>query len=129
MEREEMEKRRLDAAVLFAANWNRSMVERYMRVSRTTAHRWHHAYLCGGDGALKSRKPTGRPRFLSLASIADLLRAKFGDGRFTTTSIADDIHHHLGVRYDPDHVCRLLHRIGMVRKDSRWVFEGNRQCR
>src|SRR5947208_2935550 len=113
--RDEMERRRLEAAQDLQSGISQSDVARKFGVSRTTASRWHRALSQKGFDSLKKRRATGRPSRLTpeqLARIPELVaegatRHGFPDDRWTTVRLAAVIEDHFGVRYDHDHVGRL----------------------
>ena len=90
-------------------------------VSRTTASRWHNALLHKGVDSLKKRRATGRPSRLTADQLSEIARI-FAEGprahglessRWTTGRLAVAIENHFGVRYDEDHVGRLMHKLGL----------------
>ena len=125
--RDEMESRRLLAAQDLQNGLSQSKVARKYGVSRTTASRWHRALSRTGVEALRKRRAPGRPSRLNpvqLAAVADLFRggpraAGLDSDRWTTTRFAAAIQVHFAIRYDPDHVGRIMHRLGL--RDSRHV--------
>ena len=131
--RDEMESRRLMAAQELQSGLSQSQVARKFGVSRTTASRWHRA-LNGDNGveALRKRRAPGRPSRLSadqLHGVSDIYQAGprvagFDSDRWTTMRFAEAIYMRFNVRYDPDHVGRIMHRLGLRdRKRSRRVAE------
>jgi len=129
--RDEMESRRLMAAQDLQSGLSQSQVARKFGVSRTTASRWHRA-LNNGVEALRKRRAPGRPSRLStdqLHGVAEVYQAGaraagFENDRWTTIRFAEAIHARFGVRYDPDHVGRIMHRLGLRdRKRARHVAE------
>jgi len=130
--RDEMESRRLMAAQDLQSGLSQSQVARKFGVSRTTASRWHRALDGNGVEALRKRRAPGRPSRLSgdqLHGVADIYQAGpraagFDSDRWTTVRFADAIHARFNVRYDPDHVGRIMHRLGLRdRKRTRRVAE------
>jgi putative transposase len=130
--RDEMESRRLMAAEELQSGLSQSQVARKFGVSRTTASRWHRALNGKGVEALRKRRAPGRPSRLStdqLHLVADLHQAGpraagYDSDRWTTMRFADAIQARFGVRYDPDHVGRIMHRLGLRdRKRPRRVAE------
>jgi putative transposase len=119
--RDEMESRRLMAAEELQSGLSQSQVARKFGVSRTTASRWHRALNGKGVEALRKRRAPGRPSRLStdqLNLVAELCKAGpraagYDSDRWTTMRFADAIHARFGVRYDPDHVGRIMHRLGL----------------
>lgn len=119
--RDEMESRRLLAADDLQRGLSQSQVARKFGVSRTTASRWHRALSGRGVDALRKRRAPGRPSRLNseqLRAVAEVYQAGpraagFDSERWTTARFADAIHVKFGVRYDPDHVGRIMHRLGL----------------
>ena len=119
--RDEMESRRLLAADDLQRGLSQSQVARKFGVSRTTASRWHRALSGRGVEALRKRRAPGRPSRLNaeqLRAVAEVYQAGpraagFDSERWTTARFADAIHARFGVRYDPDHVGRIMHRLGL----------------
>lgn len=122
-----MEQRRLAAATDLTNGMSQSRVARKFGVSRTTASRWHRALSLSGAESLKKRKATGRPCRLNkdqLSVIPELFAqgpAAFGftDNRWTTARLAVVIEQRFAVKYDHDHVGRLMHKLGLRESDSR----------
>lgn len=121
LNRDEMERRRLDAAGELLQGISQSKVARKYGVSRTTASRWHRALSDKGAEALKKRRATGRPprltadQFRQIPQIHSLGASHFGfpDDRWTTVRLATAIEKTFGVRYDNDHVGRLMSKLGL----------------
>lgn len=121
LSRDDLERRRLDAAQELLRGVSQSKVARRFGVSRTTASRWHRALWGGGTEALKKRRATGRPSRLTTeqrARIVELfhkgaLTYGFPKDRWTTARLGTVIEAEFGVRYDPDHVGRLMHKLGL----------------
>src|SRR5664279_1639626 len=119
--RDEMESRRLLAAQDLQTGLSQSQVARKFGVSRTTASRWRRALSGKGVEALRKRRASGRPSRLSaeqLSGAAEIYRsgpraAGFESDRWTTMRFAEAIQRRFGVRYDPDHVGRIMHRLGL----------------
>jgi len=119
--RDEMESRRLLAAEDLQRGLTQSRVARKFGVSRTTASRWNRALSGKGVEALRKRRAPGRPNRLNpeqLRSVTEIYRtgsraAGFDRDRWTTASFAEAIFARFGVRYDPDHVGRIMHRLGL----------------
>src|ERR1700724_3995466 len=65
LNRDEMEKRRLEAVQDLQRGLTQSSVARKFCVSRTTASRWNRALQQKGVEALRKRRATGRPSRLS----------------------------------------------------------------
>ena len=119
--RDEMESRRLLAAQDLQRGLSQSQVARKFGVSRTTASRWYRSLSGKGLESLRKRRAPGRPSRLApdqLHAIAEVYRtgaraAGFEADRWTTARFADAIFVRFGVRYDPDHVGRIMHRLGL----------------
>lgn len=126
--REEMEARRLAAAKDLLNGASQSHVARRYGVSRTTASRWHRSIVIKGVESLQKRRATGRPSRLT-ADQADTIRQIYFDGalahgfstnRWTTSKLAVAIEQRFGIRYDQDHVGRLMHKLGL--RERRFVY-------
>src|SRR6476659_2425941 len=65
LNRDEMEKRRLEAVQDLLRGLTQSSVARKFGVSRTTASRWNRALQQNGVDSLRKRRATGRPSRLS----------------------------------------------------------------
>jgi putative transposase len=119
--RDEMESRRLLAAQDLQGGLSQSQVARKFGVSRTTVSRWCRALSGSGVEGLRKRRAPGRPSRLTLdqlKGVAEIYQAGpraagFETDRWTTARFADAICSRFGVRYDPDHVGRIMHRLGL----------------
>jgi len=133
--RDEMESRRLLAAQDLQTGLTQSDVARKFGVSRTTASRWHRALNGTGVESLRKRRAPGRPSRLNqdqLRAIAELYRAGpraagFESDRWTTARFGDAIFAMCGVRYDPDHAGRIMHRLGL--RDKRRQLRRTQEVR
>ena len=75
---------------------------------------------------LRKRKAPGRPSRMSssqLAEVRELFAAGprafgFETDRWTTARLAQAIEARFAIRYDPDHVGRLMHRLGLRPKTA-----------
>jgi transposase len=129
--RDEMESRRLLAAQDLQTGLSQSKVARKFGVSRTTASRWRRALSGRGVEALRKRRASGRPSRLSaeqLRGATDIYHAGpreagFDSDRWTTMRFAEAIQARFGVRYDPDHVGRIMHRLGLRTRNRRQRVE------
>jgi transposase len=83
-----------------------------------------------GVEALRKRRAPGRPSRLTAEQLLILTAtyqagpraAGFETDRWTTARFADAIFGYFGVRYDPDHAGRIMHRLGLrERRRSRKV--------
>ncbi len=126
--REDMETRRLAAAKELLNGATQAQVARRYGVSRTTASRWHRSIVHKGFEGLRLRRATGRPSRLT-ADQVDAIRRMYFDGaaahgfsndRWTTGRLAIAIEREFGIRYDQDHVGRLMHKFGL--RERRFVY-------
>src|ERR1700690_4049145 len=124
LNRDEMERRRLEAAGDLLKGITQARVARKFGVSRTTASRWSRTLEGQGLERLRKRKAPGRPSRLSSTQRAEV-REMFAAGprafgfetdRWTTARLAQAIERRFAIRYDPDHVGRLMHRLGLRSK-------------
>jgi putative transposase len=127
--RDDMETRRLAAAQELLNGVTQSQVARRYGVSRTTASRWQRSIVVKGVEGLRKRRATGRPSRLT-ADQVDGIRNMYLDGarlygfstdRWTTGKLAEAIERRFGIRYDQDHVGRLMHKFGL--RERRFVYE------
>jgi putative transposase len=128
LNRDDMETRRLAAAQDLLNGASQSQVARRYNVSRTTASRWHRSIVVRGVDGMRKRRATGRPSRLT-ADQVDLIRRMFTEGarahgfssdRWTTAKLAEGISRALGIRYDQDHVGRLMHKFGL--RERRFAY-------
>jgi len=126
--RDDMETRRLAAAKDLLNGASQSQVARRYGVSRTTASRWHRSIVHRGVDGLRKRKATGRPSRLTADQI-DAIRFMYSEGpmahgfssdRWTTGRLAEAIERKFGIRYDQDHVGRLMHKYGL--RERRFTY-------
>ncbi len=133
LNRDEMERRRLEAAQDLLNGVTQARVARKFGVSRTTASRWNRALEGQGLERLRKRKAPGRPSRLTASQMAGVpeiyaLGARafgFETDRWTTARLAQAIEKRFGIRYDPDHVGRLMHRLGLPPKSAPTPQSGN----
>ena len=126
--REDMETRRLAAAKDLLHGLSQSQVARRYGVSRTTASRWHRSIVHQGMDGLKRRRATGRPSRLTADQVdgirqmyfAGALAHGFPTDRWTTGRFAAAIEKQFAIRYDQDHVGRLMHKFGL--RERRFVY-------
>ena len=130
LSRDEMESRRLLAAQDLQTGLSQSQVARKFGVSRTTASRWSRTLSGNGVESLRKRRAPGRPSRLTADQLKNLTEtyqagpraAGFERDRWTTARFAEAIFLQFGVRYDPDHAGRIMHRLGLrERRRSRRV--------
>jgi transposase len=123
-----METRRLAAAKELLSGVTQSQVARRYGVSRTTASRWHRSIVHKGFEGLRRRRATGRPCRLTVDQVEEIRRMYtagaqafgFATDRWTTAKLAEAIERRFGIRYDRDHVGRLLHKFGL--RQRRFVY-------
>lgn len=131
LSREDMESRRLQAVADINAGV-RGLARKY-GVSRMTVVRWRRAVKSGGD--LTRRKAHGRPRKLTagqdlvvtalyVAGPSAFYRGRSDDeqlrfyvegwhlDRWHRREFREAIRLTIGVEFDPDHVGRIMHRLG-----------------
>jgi putative transposase len=119
-----MESRRLAAATELLNGASQAQVARRFGVSRTTASRWCRSVSNRGVEAMRKRRATGRPSRLSADQIQEIRKMYeqgarawgFASDRWTTGRLADAIQRGFGIRYDCDHVGRLMHKFGLREK-------------
>ena len=115
-----MEARRLAALPLLERGESFSSIARRLGVSRQAVFVWNRQRRRSGEAGLRRRPRPGRPPKLARAQLAHLPRLLaqgaeahgFSAPLWTTQRVADLIWRRFRVRYDRDHVCRLLHRFG-----------------
>ena len=126
--RDQMERRRLAAATLFRAGLRASAVAATLGVSRTTGSRWKHLLVDEGEPGLKRHVPPGRPTKVDSEKLEAKLRllcekgpraSGYARNRWSTTLLAEAIRKEFRVRYHPDHLGRLLHRLGIEWRPTR----------
>ena len=129
LNREDMETRRLAAASDLLNGLKQSLIARRYGVSRTTASRWQRSVVVTGVESLRKRRATGRPSRLTADQI-DTIRRMYLEGaqahgfsgdRWTTGKLAKAIDRQFGIRYDQDHVGRLMHKFGL--RERKFVYE------
>ena len=111
--------RRARAAKLFREGLAQAEVARRCGVSRTTAMRWHRAWLKGGKRDLDSL-PRGRPPLLSEADRERIQKALlqgpqahgYTTDLWTLERVGQVISRVAGVHYHPGHVWHVLRSLG-----------------
>jgi transposase len=117
---EELERRRRRAVQLLREGLPPVEVARMVGVDRRSVRRWNATHRARGLSGLKAKPAPGRPTRLNGEARAKLEETLLAGARavgfptdlWTCPRVAEVIHDHFGVRYHPDHVCRLLHRLG-----------------
>lgn len=115
-----MEARRLAALPRLQRGDSLSSIARQLGVSRQAVFVWAQQWRRGGKAGLHRRPRPGHPTKLARARLEQLPRLLaqgaeaygFSSPIWTTQRVADLIWRRFRVRYDRDHVCRLLHRFG-----------------
>ena len=115
-----MEARRLAALPRLQHGESLSSIARQLGVSRQAVFVWAQRWRQRGETGFDRPPRPGRPTKLARARLAQLPRLLaqgaeaygFSSPIWTTQRVADLIGRRFGVRYDRDHVCRLLHRFG-----------------
>ena len=116
----ELERRRLRAIDLLREGHQPVEVARMVGVDRRSVRRWKAAFQKEGVEGLRARPAPGRPPRLSCEAKKELAEALsagpiasgFSTELWTCPRVARLIDERFGVRYHPDHVCRLLHSLG-----------------
>lgn len=116
----ELERRRRRALELLDRGLKLRQVARLIGCDASSVMRWRDAREALGDEGLKVVAPPGRPKKLTDAQLRRLeklllkgpLKHGYTTELWTTQRVADVIERAFGVRYDPDHVGRILHRLG-----------------
>jgi len=118
LSRAEMEHRRVDGVKALRAGEKPGKVAKAAGVSRTTVYRW-----MGLDPKnIPSRKAPGRPFRLTPAQAERAKQiyaagpgaAGFTSPMFTTAQFAAAVYWDLDVRYSPDAMGRVMHRLGLA---------------
>jgi transposase len=110
-----LERRRLQAADLFALGKTRAEVAGELGVSAQTASRWHARWLRGGTAGMRTARQ-GKPAQLGPAEPAEIRRvldrgavaARFDNDLWTLARVAEVIERVTGVVHHPGHVWRIL---------------------
>ncbi len=115
-----MEARRLAALPLLERGQSFSSIARRLGVSRQAVFVWNRQWHRRGEAGRRRRPRPGRPRKLARSRLAQLPRLLaqgaeaqgFSSPLWTTPRVADLIWRRFRVRYDRNHLGRLLHRLG-----------------
>ncbi len=115
-----MERRRFQAARLFAQGASQAEVARTLGVSKQSTGRWHRAWEAGGKEALRAAGRAGRLSRLTAEQLGELEEtllagpAQWGyrTELWTLPRIAEVIRALFGVRYHPGYVWAILRRMG-----------------
>ena len=132
-----MEKRRKEAAGLFAKGHSAPEVARRLGVARQVAYRWKNAWEQGGKAALASKGPAGpksklaseQTQAITEALLAGPAARGYKTALWTLPRVADLIEDLTGVRYHPGHVWRLLGASGFsCQRPERRAVERDEQA-
>lgn len=132
-----LEQRRYRALALLQQGLSPVEVARRVGVDRRSVRRWKAAVRRRGQGSLRAQPVPGRPsrltarqrRMLERALLRGAEAAGFPTPLWTCPRVADWIRRRLGIRYHPDHVCRLLHRLGFTpQKPTRRAMERDEEA-
>lgn len=115
-----LQQRRLKAAACFDRGLSKAEVARRLGVSNQSSGRWFAAWQAGGAAALRHPGRAGRKPRLSAEQLRrleqDLKKNPqahgFATTLWTTERVARLIQRRFAVRYHPDHVWRVLRRLG-----------------
>ena len=113
MTRLELEARRMQAIPLLDSSMMQSKIARRIGVSRTTVSRWKRARMHGSS--LQRSLSPGRPPRLTVQDI-EVCKSIYRRSRRKWTQ---KTFYYTGVKYDPDHVGRLMHQWGLRTKRVR----------
>lgn len=117
---EELERRRKRAMGLLEEGRTLREVAQMIGCEASSVMRWRDAWLEHGAEGLRVVSASGRPRKLTDAQLRRLvklllkgpLRHGYPTDLWTTGRVAEVIEKVFGIRYDRDHVGRLLHGVG-----------------
>jgi len=128
-----LERRRMNAAKLFAQGRTKAEIARRFGVSNESAGRWHKAWKAGGSKSLKHSGQVGRKARLQpldrVKLAADLQRGPeqtlgYATALWTLPRIVTLIGKQFGHRYSTSQVSRLLRQLGWsCQKPARRALE------
>lgn len=115
-----LEARRRVALTLVKEGHSLQAVARWLRCAASSVMRWRDAVRRRGERGFRVRASPGRPPKLTKPQrqhlVRLLLQGSLAHGYrtdlWTTARVAEVIERHFGIQYHPDHVGRLLHRLG-----------------
>lgn len=115
-----LEQRRLRAAKLLQKGFAQAEVARRVGVHRQSVSRWAEALQSHGTAALRQAGRAGRKPLLGNKDLDRLQQGLksgpealgYSTGLWTCARVADLIQRQTGVQYHPDHVSRLLGKLG-----------------
>ena len=126
-----LERRRLQAADLFAQGKTRAEVAAELGVSAQTASRWYARWRDGAAAGMRTARQ-GKPAQLGPAQLGRVRRvldrgavvAGFDNDLWTLARVAQVIQERTGVAHHPGHVWRLLRQLGWsVQRPARRAAE------
>jgi len=109
---------RLLAVSHFKSGKNRAEVARMLNISRRIVNNWVANYLSKGLHGLESKKPTGRPSYLTeqqkqtLSLYIKTQSQSEAGGRLTGESIQSYLKDNFDVHYHPNAIYKLLKSLG-----------------
>jgi transposase len=115
-----LERRRQRAIALLKRGLSLNEVARRVGVSFSSVFRWQQAVVRDGPGAVKAKPVPGRPRKLQEDECQQLLTLLlkgalaygFPNDLWTLKRVTGVIRKEFGVVYHPNHLWRLLRRVG-----------------
>jgi transposase len=115
-----LETRRRRALALLQEGLSLNGVSRRLACAASSVMRWRNAFRRRGTRAFEVRSSPGRPPKLTSIQqrrlVRVLLQGPLAQGYrtdlWTTARIAEVIQKNFAVRYHPDHVGRLMHKLG-----------------
>jgi transposase len=118
---EELEKRRLRAFELFGKGYTPTQVAEVIGVTRQTAQRWKGLIAEGGKKALKSIPQhvlTCRMTEAQQTELVEIIQkgavaSGFETDLWTTKRVAEVVLKRFKIEYNPDHLGRVLHQLGL----------------
>jgi transposase len=130
-----LESRRLKAVEGFRSGQPLAAIARRLGVTRQAVHKWYQRYRRAGLEGLYRRPRPGRPRKLTSEQerrLATWLQRSakaygFQTQEWTAQRVADLIRVRFRVRYDRDHLSRVLRRLGFSWHGAKgWAQERTR---
>jgi transposase len=117
---EVLEERRRLAARMLDQGYTVAEVMAAVGASESSVKRWKRAVREGGHEALKAKPHAGKPWRLSAEQREELVpillrgarAAGFANELWTCSRVAHVIEQRFGVKYHPDHVWKVLRRLG-----------------
>ena len=122
--------RRLRAAELFDRGWSLSAVAREIGCSVSSVFRWRKTYKRHGKEGLASKPIPGRPPKMTKQQ-RNRLGKWIGHGAYnyfglsniwwTQRLVAKQIKRRFAIKYHPNHIYKMLRRMGYHREDRMWT--------